>query len=242
MECINHLTPKYGAHAVWRDFVSMTACAISNSVDGTNKDDREERYMDTVSQYGKAELDLFAEMFALTVLALEEDPKQDFLGGIFEEMRLGNFARGQHFTPYHIAELMSIISLDGIDTEKQIEELGYISVNDPACGAGVMFIAFANALQDAKINYQTDCLFVAEDIDLTAVQMCYIQLSLLGCPGYVVWHNSLVPEPYDKGHYWYTPFYFTEIWHQRRQITLLKNLLSSENNDDPETDPGGDAA
>lgn len=47
--------------------------------------------------------------------------------------------------------------------------------------------------------------------------MCYVQLSLLGCPGYVIIGDSLVnppdttklpnPEVFD-GKTWYTPMYY----------------------------------
>lgn len=53
----------------------------------------------------------------------------------------------------------------------------YISVNDPACGAGAMLIAFANVAKKHGINYQKHVLFVAQDIDRTAAMMCYIQMS-----------------------------------------------------------------
>ena len=52
-------------------------------------------------------------------------------------------------------------------------------MNDSACGAGAMLIAFANAAKQYGINYQKQVLFVAQDIDHTAAMMCYIQLSLL---------------------------------------------------------------
>ena len=66
----------------------------------------------------------------------------------------------------------------GFSDQKQ----GWISVSDPACGAGALLIAFANECRRQHINYQTSVLFVAQDIDFLAGCMCYIQLSLLGCP------------------------------------------------------------
>src|SRR5699024_11833427 len=63
---------------------------------------------------------------------------------------------------------------------------------DPACGAGALLVAFANECLRQKVNYQTSVLFVAQDIDFTVGLMCYIQLSLLGCAGYVVIGDTLV--------------------------------------------------
>ena len=62
----------------------------------------------------------------------------------------------------------------------------YRTATDPACGAGAMLIAFANAAKRHGINYQKHVLFVSQDIDRTAAMMCYIQMSLLGCPAVVV--------------------------------------------------------
>lgn len=82
-------------------------------------------------------------------------------------------------------------------------------------------MAFANECTRQGVNYQTSVLFVAQDIDLTAGLMCYIQLSLLGCPGYVVIGNTLTEPsvsldkrgliPQDKGNVWYMPFYFQDV-------------------------------
>ena len=80
---------------------------------------------------------------------------------------------------------MSELQFAGDGKEVQIEKKGHISVNDPACGAGAMLIAFANVAKKHGINYQKQVLFIAQDIDRTAAMMCYIQLSLLGCPAIV---------------------------------------------------------
>ena len=62
---------------------------------------------------------------------------------------------------------MQLGEIDG-----QISKKGYISVNDPACGAGATLIGFANAVMAKGINYQDHILFVAQDIDQT--RLCAI--------------------------------------------------------------------
>lgn len=66
---------------------------------------------------------------------------------------------------------------------------------------------------------------MAQDINLTAALMCYIQLSLLGAAGYVKVGNSLTEpvttnDSVDK--YWFTPMYFSNTWTIRR---IIKNTL-----------------
>ena len=55
----------------------------------------------------------------------------------------------------------------GPDMAARIEKQGWISVSDPACGAGALLIAFANECRRQHINYQTSVLFVAQDIDFS---------------------------------------------------------------------------
>ena len=178
-----------------------------------------------VKKYSKEELDLITELLSITALALEENPAQDFLGKIYMNLNLENKWHGQFFTPWHVAELMAKM-LMGDDLKEKIASQDYISVNDPCCGAGCMLMAFAKVCkEDLDINYQQSVLFVAQDIDSVVAKMCYIQISLLGCPGYVVIGNSLSEpvcgstiEPSYKRpkDIWYTPLYFTDVWTLRR--------------------------
>ena len=63
-------------------------------------------------------------------------------------------------------------------------------MNDCACGAGATLIAARNSLKHTGIG-TNQTLFVGQDVDRTAALMCYIQLSLLGCAGYVVIADTL---------------------------------------------------
>ena len=56
---------------------------------------------------------------------------------------LANEWKGQFFTPYDICRAMAAMNL-GEDLKSQIEEKGWVSVSDPACGAGALLLAFAN--------------------------------------------------------------------------------------------------
>jgi len=145
-------------------------------------------------------------------------------------LELGNHWIGQFFTPYNICKCMAEMNI-GDGTQEEISRKGYISVMDPACGAGATLIAAANTFKKYKINYQADVIFAAQDIDRIVGMMCYIQLSLLGCPGYVVIANSitnplcgtgLIPAEKEGQEFWYTPFYFRTIWHRRRLLQSLK--------------------
>ncbi len=240
VKLFDRLAQRHSRWEVWADFVQMTAITLSNAVDKAHFKEREKSYLAIARKYNKAELDAIAEMFAFVVMGMDENPDQDFLGNLFMSLDLGNQYKGQFFTPYSVCRMMAQIT--GTDDLKaRLERQGWVSVSDCCCGAGALLVAFANECIRQKINYQTSVLFVAQDIDLTAGLMCYIQLSLLGCPGYVVIGNTLTEPslsldgrgliPQDKGNVWYTPFYFRDVWHWRRVWAQMDMLFQREVND-----------
>lgn len=221
LKVFKQLTNRHRSWDVWRDFVIMYACALSNPVDKQHYDEREALYLRTIKKYSKQEQPLFSELAAHIVMALEENPEQDFLGSIFMSLNLGNQHNGQFFTPYHVGELMAEVSMQ--DSVLRIEKEGYITINDPCCGAGATLIAGVHAakkrLEKAGYNYQKHVFVVAQDIDMTVALMCYIQLSLLGVAGYVKVGNSLtnpITTNDSTENYWYTPMYFFPAWSMRR--------------------------
>lgn len=210
----------------------MFAISIANTVDTPFRESREQTYLQRARKYFKRELDTFAEMLAEVVIALDNNTDQDFLGELFMALELGNEWKGQFFTPYSVCRAMAAMTY-GEDLESKVEKQGWISVNDPACGAGALLIAFANECRRPgnEINYQTSVLFVAQDIDYLAGMMCYIQLSLLGCPGYVVIDDTLFKPstsidkrgliPVPRPNVWYTPMYFRDVWRWRQLFAQI---------------------
>ena len=224
----NSLCYSRSSWQVWSDFITATACAIANSVDKSSEtfEQREREYAECIERLGGVQIP--AEMFGIVTMQLDENPEQDFLGNMFMQLELGNHWKGQFFTPYSVAKCMAEINIGGL--ERNIVNSGYASVNDCACGAGATLIAMANALLNHNINYQQHMIFVAQDIDRIVGLMCYIQLSLLGCPGYVVIGDSLTnptvgsvlnPVRQDGQEIWYTPMFQTDIWKFRRLFDVF---------------------
>lgn len=71
---------RHQAWEVWSDFCALSACAIANAVDKRHYQTREKMYLDTIKRYNKQEQEVFPVLFAETVLELERNPDQDFLG------------------------------------------------------------------------------------------------------------------------------------------------------------------
>lgn len=203
------------AWQVWSDFVYMSAIAISNAVDPRHE--REDRYLAIAHGYDEEGLRTMKFLFDDMVRTMDENQDQDFLGDMFMRLELGSHYIGQFFTPYHLARLMSEIAVAD-DVLAQIGQRGWASVNDCACGAGAMLIAARNAAKKAGIDWPNQILFVGQDVSEMTGLMCYIQLSLLGCAGYVVIADTISSpvtgwRPYGNQGFWYTPaFALNPTW------------------------------
>ena len=221
LQTFNQLTRRYRTFDVWRDFIIMFACSLSNPVDKTHYEEREERYLKIIKKYNKQEQEKFPELAAYVVMALEENPEQDFLGSIFMELNLGNKSSSQFFTPYHACEMMAKITEE--DVVSSVKEKGYITITDPCCGAGATLIAAVNEakkqLAKENLNFQNHVLVVAQDIDETVALMCYIQLYLLGVAAYIK-VGDVFTQPTstndNRENYWFTMMYFSDVWSMRR--------------------------
>lgn len=206
---------KYSRWNIWNDFMYLTATSMANVSRSANWQEREEQYLKIINKYTKEERQLFVEMFVQVILAFEDNLEQDFLGELYHMMNLHQNQKGQFFTPYHIAEFMAELNMgrEGLEKELAQSEKGYISVMDPAVGAGALLIAFANVCRKSKINYQQKVLFIAQDIDQTAALMCYIQLSIIGACAIIIVGDSLAKPGFTEGNdIWMTPMYYLNQW------------------------------
>lgn len=226
LKTFNQLTYRHRSWDVWRDFIIMFACSLSNPVDKFHYEEREKRYLKIIKKYNKREQEQFPELAAYVVMALEENPEQDFLGSIFMELNLGDKSNSQFFTPYHVCELMAKVTEE--DVAAVVKEKGYITINDFCCGAGATLIAAINEarkqLEKVNLNFQNHVLVVAQDIDEIVALMCYIQLSLLGVAAYIkvgdVFTQPMSTDD-NRENYWFTMMYFSDVWTMRRVFHSL---------------------
>lgn len=198
-------------HHLWEVFNDVITCAalsVSNAVDLRQRGEREAEYMRIVQRYEREELHRFPQVLSLLLEALEEGP-DDVLGELFGALELGNAARGQFFTPYELCKAMAglAVSKDGI--AELIAERGYVSLQEPACGAGAMVIGFAEAMRGHGFNPQQQLHVTAIDVDRRAALMCYLQLSLLHIPAVVVVGNTITLEVREQ---WFTPAHILGGW------------------------------
>lgn len=194
---------------VFEDFCAMSGAAIRNRVDRNGYQVREDEYERTRSHYTAAQMDRFAEALAFVALELDEQPR-DVLGETYMQLGIADRDRGQFFTPYNVAQLIAEMQL--ADTPSPGATQPFLTIYEPACGAGAMVIAMTQALARRGIDYRQRVHVTADDISLTAVHMSYVQLSLLDVPALVNRRNSLTLEHFDT---WATPRHVLGNWAER---------------------------
>jgi len=188
------------------DVFECGALAISNMVDFTKYDEREQRYKDIMNRYKPDErkliVDIFSKIFALSSSVVYDNGRfDDYLGELFIRCNQGNKFAGQFFTPYHISKLMAKCTI----TDSDIQQGRIFSVCDPCCGGGGLALAALDVLKnDYNVNYAMDCFIECADIDIRCVHMTYLQLALAGVPAIVKHQNTLTQELWNI---WKTPAY-----------------------------------
>lgn len=207
----------------WEAMMHVIACILSIPVE-TDRAIRERR-RDTFNHYMEIlnNEEAVSEFFDVLIETIEENPCEDVLGELYMSLRLGDHWKGQYFTPSNVAELMASITMDKEIIERKKSDGEQFSIHDSCCGAGVMLLAGAKVLKENGVNYQTEALYVGQDIDRIASLMCFIQLSLNGCIGYICIANSLTnPVVHDEnGKIIVQPgqeFWFTPMWQISKSI------------------------
>ena len=225
----------------WNDMVNLFAIELANAVDLNNREQREKAYIRIRDKYAPEEFRRFTELFLLLVESLERNPFQDFLGGMYMELDMGSKAHGQCFTPFGVCQAMAAMAMPEEKVRQQLDERGWISINDCACGAGATLIAAAERLYQMGINYQQTALFVAGDIDNTVAMMCFIQLALIGCAGRIRIGDALLnPEtgPILTGdggpNTWYLPMFYSPVWSGRLFAWRMDRILQGFQKGRPE--------
>lgn len=220
---------RHSLHEVFSDFVEISALAISNAVDRHQFAAREMRYLEIAKRYEGDDRERFAKMFGALTLTFEDRVQQlvpngdglaDVLGQTYMMLELGNDRAGQFFTPYNVSKMMARMNIG--DGNPFIDRDGFVTISEPACGAGGMVIACADALHDAGQNYQQTMHATCIDIDPRCVHMAYVQLSLLNIPAIVVHGNALSVEAWAS---WFTPAHVLGGWGAKLRLKRFREAM-----------------
>lgn len=179
IKIINSLSGSKSSLQVFNDWIACVAFSISQSCIKNEK--RESRYLDITKEYTNRELFQFSKMASMLTETFETN-FCDVLGNLFMLSGWGNKSTGQFFTPYSVS--LAVAQLQQYD--KPIT-----TMNEPSAGAGGMIMAVCQAMKEKGINYQKRLRVVAQDLDMTAFYMCYVQLSLIGADAKCIQGDTL---------------------------------------------------
>jgi hypothetical protein len=151
--------------------------------------------MNVVARYPADDIRAMPKLLALTQLAVASEGC-DFLGRLATELDLLDAKLGQFITPYEVARLMAELAL--MDAREIIAERGFITLQEPASGAGGMVLAAADVLQKQGFDPQSTLYVEATDVALLCFKMTYLQLAVRGVPATVIRGNSLSLESFES--------------------------------------------
>lgn len=203
IEIISKLNYQFDTYKVFSDFIMIFSISLQNAAHF--KQSVEDQYFQLIKPYSKEHLNLFSELAATTILALDVYP-HDFLGDVYMTLEISNERAGQFFTPFYISQLMAKVT----NGEDFLEGQPFITVGDITCGAGSMLIGHFAQIKELGFNPQQVCWYEGQDISLICAHMCFIQMSLLGMPGRVVIGDSLVNSPDNQ--VLYTVMHYFGLW------------------------------
>ena len=134
------------------------------------------------------------ELLALTTLAVGEGGC-DFLGQVVVDLELPGRHMGQFFTPYDVSRMIAEMTFDTVD--EIIAEQGFVTVQEPACGAGGMIIAAADVIAAKGFDIGRQLYVDGIDISPVCFRMSYVQASLRGIPATIRRGNTLSLEMFE---------------------------------------------
>lgn len=208
IELLDFSHGKYNTANVFRDFILIFAIAIHNGF--YYRQEYEDIYLQVINKYQKEEHQIFFKLIEeLINIYFSEREIKDILGEIYTQIGAYSKTNQQFFTPNHVANAMANMT---VQNEGYFKNKQYITINDPACGSGVLLINIADVLNKQKINYTEKALFVGQDIDFVCVCMTYIQMYMFNMPGIVIQGNSLLDE---RNKVLYTPQYIVGEWYKK---------------------------
>lgn len=182
---------------------TMAACSVSGFKDERNEQGmlttwREEEYMEAIRGWEPDTIRWIAKVWGLAMQTIMEHPYIDVLGAAFMEIYPSRSRNGEFYTPVSITRMMAEMVY-----APDLKEFDWpITIMEPACGGGQMILSLAQAMAGMDIPHNA-MVVTAQDTSRIAADMCYVNMSLHGIPGWVLHGNSITNEVYGT---WRTPW------------------------------------
>jgi len=188
---INTIDQSKHRSEVFRDFCELAFCALAKNASPFEEQRQklEAQYMAVVARYrDKDEVRKMPDLMGIALPQLANGGC-DFFGVLAGELNVLDAKMGQFFTPYHVSRLMAEITLS--DATTLIEQKGFITLDEPAAGAGGMVLACADFIERQGHDLETSLWVEATELSQSTFHMCYVQLAARGLAGKVFHGNTL---------------------------------------------------
>lgn len=231
---LNSLDHSLSVREKFRDLMEMGYCAYAKLTALTQEraDELEARYMRIVGHYqDKDTVRAYPELLEMVQSAVEGGGV-DFLGSVAGQLNVLDDDKGQIFTPYSVSKLMAHMNLH--DMGAFIEQQGYFTFCEPACGAGSLVLAAADVVQEMGYNPTLHMLVQATDISAIAYYMAYLQLTFRGISAGVIRGDTIRLEQFESA--WTVPAMMFKMRHGHLSFTKSEQLVE----DVPENSYGVD--
>ena len=224
ISAFNSIAKHKHRYKVFEDFVTVSAITLHNRFN--MNDSLEQEYLTIINGYSKKERFAIAKLFAMLVDLLNPEPI-DILGQLYMELEISSKGNGQFFTPDSVSQIMAKIVYGG---KIELPSCGFITMSEPACGAGGMVLAFVKEMLNQKLSPANHLWVQCVDIDRMVALMCYIQLSLWGVPAQIIVGNTLTLEYREQ---FFTPVHYLHRWDyklrkQRKKLAEEKEIITPE--------------
>lgn len=198
---------------VFSDLCELAYCALAKVAAPTvnDRDNFERQYMEVVARYqNKDDIRKMPELLAISYDAINAGGI-DFLGSVAGELATLDAKLGQFFTPYAVSRMMAEIILQ--DAGEVIDKNGFITIQEPAVGAGGMLLAAADVIEDMGYSPERHMWIEATELSRTTYYMGFIQINMRGIAGRVICGNSLSLEIYTSAYTAAAPVFISHNGH-----------------------------
>ncbi|MBO9457403.1 N-6 DNA methylase [Paracoccus sp. R12_1] len=183
---------------IFRIFCEMAYCALAKRASPfpDQRDRLEADYMSCVGMFpNKDDVRRMPDMMALALQTIAAGGV-DFFGQVAAEIGALDARMGQFFTPYEVSRMMAEMILG--DVSAQIEAQGFITISEPAAGAGGMVLAVADVIERQGFDPARHIWVEAVELSRATFHMAYVQIAARGVAGRVINGNSLSLETYEQ--------------------------------------------
>ncbi len=245
VKLLQELAKEYDLQELWKDFLLWAAFQAGKPYD-------KERAEEVVAKYPDEVVWQFGCLYSLIGIAVKNDPHQNVLLKIMWTLHLANHymydeskaekmllekvdkGRSKRYDAPIIAYDEDLVGLDELEKFATLMGMNTFSIKDTECAAtyGSFLIGMANVIKARfPMNYDERAMLIAAGAkDRISSLMAFIQISLMGMAGYVVFCGQYQPCSLYNMDFFAppgaicSPGFYKEGWAEMRANVIIQSL------------------